>query len=303
MRAGELLWRYTLTTTHPLERVLVLGGGGLLGAALMPALREAGVTVAAPPRTALDLLDLDALRAHLRDLRPDVLVNTAAQSKVDQAELDPDGAFAVNAVGAHNAAIAASEVGVPLVHLSTDYVFEGARRTPHREYHPTGLPPNVYGQSKLEGEMLVRATWCRHFIVRVAALYGEGGRPDFVDWILEKADPSTPLRIVADRFVSPTWTAALARQLLVLMRTPFFGTYHATGHGAASWYELARSALLLSHRDPAGVVPISDHELKSVACRAPYTALENHLLRIRGLDTMVFWRDALQEYLHRGTAQ
>jgi dTDP-4-dehydrorhamnose reductase len=278
------------------KRALVLGGSGLLGAALVPALRRSASEVFIPSHSQADLRDLDALRAQLRDARPEVVINCAAQSKVDSAEQHPDEAFLTNAVGAHNLAVACAEADVPLMHISTDYVFDGVRQTPYREYHDTGLPPSQYGQSKLAGERLVREVWSRHFIVRVAALYGDG-RPCFLRWVLEKADPAAPLRIVADRFVSPTWTVDLARQLLVLLRTPFYGTYHAAGRGVASWYELARTALQLAGRDPEGIVPIPDAELQSVAPRGVYTALENHLLRLRGLETLVPWREALAEYL------
>ena len=280
-----------------LERVLLLGGSGLLGASIIPALKQTRVEVDAPRGDEVDIRDLDRLRQRVRDLRPDLLINTAAQASVDRAEQNPDHAFAVNALGAHNVAIAALEADLPLVHISTDYVFDGNRRTPYREYHPTGLPPNLYGQSKLQGELLVRHTTPRHFIVRVAALFGEGGRQDFVEWVLEHADPATPLTIVADRFVTPTWTDDLARQLLALVRTPYFGTYHATNHGSASWFELARTALVLAGKDPAGVVSVTDDQLDSVAARPFYTALENHLLRLRRLDSMLPWREALSRRL------
>jgi dTDP-4-dehydrorhamnose reductase len=278
------------------KRVLLLGSSGLLGTALVPTLRQDGLAVLAPSHGQADLRDLEALRAQLRDGRPGIAINCAAQSQVDAAEQRPDEAFAVNAVGAHNLAIACAEANVPLMHISTDYVLDGARRTPYREYHDTGLPPSQYGQSKLAGERLVREVWARHFIVRVAALYGDGRRC-FLSWVLEKADPAAPLRIVADRFVSPTWTAHLARQLLSLLRTPFYGTYHAAGRGVASWYELARTALRLAGRDPEGIMPIPDAELQSLAPRGAYTALDNHLLRLRGLETLIPWREALAAHL------
>jgi dTDP-4-dehydrorhamnose reductase len=281
------------------ERALVLGGSGLLGAALVPALAKAGITADAPPHAELDLCDLEALRRRLRERPAELVVNLAAQSKVDQAEQDPAQAFALNAAGAHNAALAAAEAGAVILQISTDYVLEGTRRAPYREYHETGTPPNVYGCSKLAGEQLVRATTPQHFIVRVAALYGDGGRPAFLDWVLGTASRDAPLRIVADRFVSPTWIDDLSRQLVALVRTPYFGTYHAAGVGAASWYELARSALLIAGKDPEGVVPIPDHELASVARRAPYTCLEDHALAVRGLLSLRPWREALADHLSR----
>jgi dTDP-4-dehydrorhamnose reductase len=279
------------------ERALLLGGAGLLGVSLAATLRAAGVEVLSPTSEELDLTDLDALRAYADRTQPGLLINSAAQSKVDLAEQEPEPAFRVNAVGAHNAALTAAEGDLPLLHISTDYVFDGARRQPYREYHPTGTPPNQYGCSKLQGEQLVRDAWPKHFIVRVAALFGPG-RPTFVDWVLNNADPAKPLTIVNDRVTTPTWTEDLARQLLALIETPYCGTYHASGHGPASWYDLARRALELSDRDPAGVRATPDAELTSdVAVRAPYTALDNHLLRQRGLDTMHHWEEALARYL------
>jgi dTDP-4-dehydrorhamnose reductase len=280
-----------------LRRVLLLGGSGLLGAAFSRVLARAGLEVVAPSSRAADVRDLASLVAAVRDGAPDLVVNSSALSKVDRAEVEPELAFAVNALGAHNAALAAAGAGVPLVHVSSDYVFDGSRRTPYREFDPTGLPPNVYGCSKLEGEILVRQAWPRHFIVRVAALFGEGGRADFVDWVLAGARPEKPLTIVADRSTSPTWTDDAARQILALARTPFYGTYHTCSHGVASWFELAREVLRLAGRERDGVVPIIDAELRCPARRAPFTALENHRLRMRGLDGMMSWREGLAAHL------
>lgn len=283
--------------TDRLQRVLMLGAGGLMGTALRPELERAGIAVDGPPSQELDIRDLDGLHRRVADGRPQMLLNLAALSSVDRAEREPDLAYAINSVGAHNAALAAQEAGIPLLHVSTDYVFDGMRCTPYREFHGTGEPPNHYGRSKLHAELLVRDTCRRHFIVRVAALFGEG-RPDFVDMVLQRAtDVDHPLTVVADRFVSPTWTVDLARQVLGLMHTPYFGTYHATGHGVASWFELARSALELSGHDPRAVVAIPDLDLASHVVRAPYTVLDNHLLRLRGLDTMLTWREGLTRHL------
>ena len=142
----------------------------------------------------------------------------------------------------------------------------------------------------------MREAWPQHFIVRVAALFGLG-RKNFVSWVLDEADPGKPLKIVHDRFATPTWTDDLARQLLALARTPYYGTYHATGLGVTNWYYLAHSALVLAGLDPHGVKPVPDVELVSPAQRAAYTALSNHLLRLRGLCTMLPWREALAGYI------
>ena len=279
------------------KRVLLLGGSGLLGSALGPALQGAGLAVDSPSSGQCDIRDLAAVRSAVLDARADLVINCAAQSSVDQAELEPDQAYAVNTVGAHNVALATAAARATLCQISTDFVFDGTSREPYREDQPTGTPPNHYGRSKLQGELLVRQTVPgQHFIVRVASLFGHGRR-NFVTWILQDADPGDALTIVADRFMTPTWTGDLCRQLLVLLATPYFGTYHATGSGVTSWYELARAALVLAGKDPRGVVPVADVELGSVARRAPYTPLDNHLLRLRGIDRMLPWREALTEFL------
>ncbi len=286
----------------PLKRVLLLGGSGLLGNALERIFIGAGLEVIAPASDACDVRDLPVLRQHTRDAEPDLILNATALSSVDQAEKEPDLTYAVNTLGAHNAAMAAADADLPLLHISSDYVFEGNTREPYHEYHPTGVPPNHYGRSKLHAELLVREAWPQHFIVRVAALFGVG-RKNFVSWVLDEADPARPLTIVHDRFTTPTWTDDLARQLLVLARTPYYGTYHATGLGETNWYYLAHSALLLAGLDPDGIKPVADVELTSLARRARYTALSNHLLRLRGICTMLPWREALAAYIDQRRAE
>ena len=261
-------------------------------------LEEEGIETTAPSSVKCDIRELDHVRRWLERSEADLVVNCAAVSSVDEAERNPDHAFLVNAVGAQNVALAAAEAEVPLVHVSTDYVFDGSRRTPYQEQHPTGLPPNHYGRSKLLGERLVREAWRAHYIVRVAALFGPGRR-SFVTWVLEEADPRRPLPIVDDRFTSPTCTEEASRQILALARTSYFGTYHATCHGVTSWYLMARTALELAGKDPAGVVPVADVDLPAVARRATFTALDNHLLRLRGLDLMSPWEEALGRFVKR----
>ncbi|MCC6748466.1 MAG: dTDP-4-dehydrorhamnose reductase [Deltaproteobacteria bacterium] len=285
-----------MSATGTQRRVLIFGGSGLLGHALRAHLEGSGVEVHAPSRSEAELGSLETLRAAVARARPSQIVNLAAQAKVDAAEEDPDQAFRVNALGAQHCALVAAEADLPLVHVSTDYVFDGALGRPLREVDPTGLPPNQYGQSKLLGERLVRETWRRHFIVRVAGLFGPG-RSGFVDWVVAQARPERPLTIVADRFVTPTYTVDLARQLAVLADTPYYGTYHAAGRRPASWYELACAALRAAGRDPAGVRPIPDAELPSRVRRPVYSALDNHLLRLRGLETLRGWDEGIVEYL------
>jgi dTDP-4-dehydrorhamnose reductase len=281
-----------------MKRALVFGGHGLLGAAVRPALEGSGIKVIAPSEEEVDICDRGAVAECVGASGVDFVFNLAAQSNVDLAEREPDEAFRVNALGAEHVASAAAADEIPLLHVSTDYVFDGDTQRPYREVDPTGFPPSQYGQSKLLGEQLVLRACSRCFIVRVAALFGKG-RSTFLDWILTEANPSRPLTIVADRFVSPTYTRDAAAQILALARTEQFGTYHATGHGVASWFEFARTGLSLAGADPEGIVPIPDCELKSSAPRPRSSALDNFMLRLRGLDRMRPWREALAAYMGR----
>lgn len=280
-------------------RILVFGGHGLLGSSLIPELQKMQIQIISPLHREIDITEWEALCKYVNDAQPDILINLAALSNVDQCEQKIELAFTVNCVGAHNIALCAAERDIPLLHVSTDYVFDGKLGRPYCEHDFTGVPPNQYGRSKLEAEQLIRETCRKYFIVRVAALYGHGSRPGFIDWVLQSANSSAPLRIVSDRFVSPTWTFELSQQICLLMQTPFYGTYHAAGQGSASWYEFAKHALMLSGKDPEGIVPILDKDLKSGAIRAPFTALENHMLKLRGLNKMSHWSDALASFIKK----
>ena len=288
-----------MTLTNRSTRVLLLGGYGLLGTALFDELSHHGADVARPCKEACDVRDLAALRRALADHEADLVINSAAFLKVADAEKNPKMNTEVNALGAHNVALAAADADVPLVHISTDFVFDGKTHRPYTEVDPTGdLPPNRYGRAKLWAEQLVRHCWRKHFIVRVAAIYGPAA-PTFVDWAIQNADPQKPLTVVRDRFCSPTSSVELAHQIRVLAETPYFGTYHAAGRGLCTFFELACAAVELSGNDPAGIVPVTDDQLNESVRRAPYTALDNAALRHRGLEVLSPWRQALAAFVRR----
>jgi len=275
---------------------LVFGASGLLGYALGPALRMRGVRVTAPRSAEVDITDFGAVAATIDEDRPHLVINLAAESGVDRCEVDPDRAFRVNALGPHNLALACAAADIPLLHVSTDYVFDGRQTRPYRESDPTGTPPNTYGQAKLLGEVLVRRHARRHYIVRVAALYG-AGRQDVVDWLIEGADPKAPLPLIVDCALSPTWTVEVAEQIVAILETPYYGTYHATGDGTCSWYDVARVVLENQGGDPDGIRGVKGADLGRPARRPTYSVLENHHLRLRGIDRMGPWRPALERYL------
>jgi dTDP-4-dehydrorhamnose reductase len=219
-------------------RLLVTGGAGMLGQAVAAVATRLGHDVIAPTRADLDITDLDRVRRVIAATEPRAVINCAAWTDVDGAESAEDAATAVNGAGAGNVARATAEVGARLVHVSTDYVFDGSKRTPWVESDPVG-PIGAYGRSKLAGEREVAAAGGDHAIVRTAWLFGAGGR-NFVDTMLALGRDREEVDVVADQVGSPTWSAHLAEALVeVAERRGDDGIFHAAGAGACSWFELA----------------------------------------------------------------
>ena len=218
------------------------GAGGMLGARVAEDARAAGHDVAPLLRLALDIRDAEACREALAGA--DAVVNCAAWTDVDGAEADEDGALAINGDGAGNLARAAAAAGARLVHVSTDYVFDGSKREPWVESDAVA-PLGAYGRSKLEGERQVAASGGSHVIARTAWLFGAGGR-NFVDTMLDVAAERDEVRVVTDQVGSPTWTGHLAPALIALAEGGGDGVFHVAGGGACSWHELARTAFELA---------------------------------------------------------
>ncbi|MCB9554619.1 MAG: dTDP-4-dehydrorhamnose reductase [Deltaproteobacteria bacterium] len=274
-----------------------MGASGLLGATLARTFAAQGAELFTPSHQQADVVDLAALDRFVEQAQPDVLINCAAEAHVDIAETDTDRVFRVNALGPQNAAVVAAKHRCELVQISSDYVFDGETDRPYREYDPTGTPASQYGRSKLLAEQLVREACQRHYILRVAALFGHG-RQTFVDWVLAKASPQQPLRIVCDRQISPTWTNDIAEQTVAMLELGVHGTYHCSGDGVTTWYEFASAALALAGKNAAGVVAVPDAELQlGGAPRPRYSALDNYLFKLREIDRVKHWRDGLAHYL------
>lgn len=274
-------------------KILIAGAAGQLGQALVREAGQQGWEVVATDVGQMDITDLRAVREHLARHRPEVVVNAAAATRVDDLEANPDLALKVNGLGPRNLAVACRRLGVKLIHLSTDYVFDGTKDGPYQEWDAPN-PLSVYGRSKLLGEELVRQQCPDHFIVRTAWLYGLPG-PNFVTAILAKGRMGQALQVVNDQRGSPTSARALAPQLLALAATEAFGTYHATCRGEATWYEFALHIL-----GQAGLaVPVAactTAEYPLPARRPANAVLENRLLGLSGLDLMPPWQEAWQEF-------
>lgn len=276
------------------RKVLVTGAGGMLGRAVVAAFSEAGWEVAAAARQELDVTDFAAVRNAVCGLHPAVVVNCAAYTAVDRAELEPDKAVAANALGARNLALACLEAGAELVHISTDYVFSGSKGRPYGVWDPCD-PVNAYGRSKALGEELVRLALPRHYVVRTAWLFGHGRR-NFVSAVLEAARSSGVVQVVDCEWGCPTFAEDLARALVGLVKCGVHGTYHVTNSGSATRLELAREAVRLAGV-PARVEPAPAGLFRRLASRPPEVLLDPFPLQEVVGCLLPDWRDALARYI------
>ena len=281
-------------------RVLITGAGGQLAADLATACAEAGHTVDRRARADLDIADDAAVHAALEDTRPDVILNPAAYNRVDDAEKEPAVSFAVNAFGPRALAHAAAARDITLVHYSTDYVVDGAKRTPYSE-DDAPFPLSAYAASKLTGEYFARALAPRHYVLRVCGLFGLAGRVtrhgNFVETMLRVAAAGRPLRVVSDQIVAPTSTRDVAAATLALLEggAPY-GLYHCTARGETSWYEYAR-AIFEFAGVAADLAPTTAAAYGAPVPRPPYSILDNGKLEAADAPRPRHWREALEEYL------
>jgi dTDP-4-dehydrorhamnose reductase len=273
-----------------MPRVLIAGADGQLGACLRERLGPA--VVWAGGRAALDVTDPAAVHRVVREAQPDVVVNASAYNKVDLAEQEPGAALLVNAAGPAHLASAAREAGAVLVHVSSDYVFDGERRSPYRE-DDVPRPRSVYGVSKLAGEMAVAASGAGHLVVRTSGVLGRGGSRgkggSFVERVVARARRGEPLRVVADQVFAPTLAADLAGAILDLLRVQARGLVHVANEGTCTWAELARRALAEAGLPPV-VEEITSAELGAAAVRPAYSVLDaGRFAQLTGAPLRPWW--------------
>ena len=280
-------------------RTLVIGSSGQLGQDLMRTLGDGAIGLT---HADVDVTDGVGVSRILREHRPDWVVNTAAFHRVDDCELNPTLAFAVNATGAGNVARAAEEIGAGVVFYSTDYVFGGEDRPRHDPHTESSLPDpyNVYGVSKLAGERMVMNANPRHLVIRSAGLYGTATSRKgwtFPELMVNKGRADGWVKVVTDQALSPTYTHDLADTTKALMERDARGLFHLTNEGECSWFEFAQAAF-----DIAGVAvnmePITTVPGERRARRPPYSALTSERLSEVGIPPLRPWREALEHYLN-----
>jgi len=281
-------------------KIAVIGANGQLGSDLVAAFSENGAAVSGLTHADIEISDLPSVSHALGSIRPQVIVNTAAMHHVENCEREPEKAFAVNALGPRNLALVARDLGAVLLHVSTDYVFDGSKGSPYLE-EDNPRPLNVYGITKLAGEYFVRATMAKHFVVRTSGLYGKSpcrakGGLNFIELMLKLAKERGEVRVVDSEVVSPTSTPELAQQMVQLSHSDCFGLYHATAEGSCSWYEFAREIFAITDT-PVRLKVATPDEFPAKVPRPKYSVLENGALKSRGLNTFKPWQNALHNYL------
>ena len=274
-----------MTRDHIKNRdVVVVGSGGMLGWEVVESVKSAGRKVAALDIPLIDITKRESVRSVLGGIgSPCLLINCAAYTAVDKAESEPDAAFAVNRDGPANLAGECERLGIPLIHISTDYVFNGKSDRPYKEEDGAD-PMNVYGLSKWEGEQAVRSRLAHHLIVRTSWLYGSRGQ-NFVKTMLKLGTEREELKVVCDQYGCPTWSVDLAGGLLRIGERALsgsegvpWGTYHFCGEGITTWYHFALAILDEARRRQssriARVSPVPSSSYPTVAARPGYSALD-----------------------------
>ncbi len=278
-------------------KILLFGAGGQLGMDIQRVFNPHHDVIAVD-QSDCDIRNFADVEKLLMRHKPDAVINSAGMTDVPACETQDQDAFAVNALGAKNIAKACFSVRSKLLHISTDYVFDGQKKSPYIETDIPN-PVNTYGISKLTGEFYIKAYHDQYWIVRSSGLYGIhpclGKKSNFVETMLKLSREKSELNVVDDEILTPTFTLDLARQLEVLMSTNRYGVYHITNNGSCSWHTFATKIFELSGIN----IPVHKTSAAAFASpvkRPPYSVLENHALKILGLDRMKSWDEALAEY-------
>ncbi len=276
-------------------RVVICGAAGQLGNELVIRFKDDGHEVFGFDLD-LDITDFELVMKRIPDLKPDLLINSAAHVDADEAELKPEISYKVNFTGTQNLALAAQKADCPLVFISSDYVFDGEKGTSYTEFDEPN-PRGVYGKAKLAAERYITSVLSKYYIFRTQWIFGRYSKRDFVKSILKNAKEKGSLRVVTDETGSPTSAQDLASIIHMVSISGKFGTYHATNAGVCSRYEFAKEILDIAGLSQIPVKPILYEELNLPCPRPKYSPLENMNLRLQGFPPSRHYREPLCEYI------
>ena len=241
----------------------------------------------------LDITNIDEVMKFAREIKPYAIINCAAHTAVDVCESEADKAYKINAIGPRNLSIAATETGAKLMHISTDYVFDGKGTRPYTEFDAVG-PQGMYGKTKLVGENFVKEFADRYFIIRTAWLYGDG--KNFVKTMLRLSETNDKVRVVKDQVGSPTSTEELAKAIAYLLPTENYGLFHGTCEGDCSWADFTKEIFRLADKKTI-VEPITTEEFGAAAPRPAYSILENYMFKLTSDFMFSDWHEAIARYM------
>ena len=286
-----------------MKKILVTGCNGQLGRAIRKEYAASDVefintdAVEGEGVVSLDITDVDAVLKLVRAEKPDVIINCAAHTNVDKCEEQWDLAYKINAIGPRNLSIAATEADAKMIHVSTDYVFEGNGTRPYTEFDAPN-PVSAYGKTKLEGENFVKEFAKKHFILRTAWLYGDG--KNFVKTMLALAENHDELNVVCDQVGTPTSAVELAKMIHYLEGTENYGTFHATCEGDTNWADFAEAIFKRAGKN-VKVNHVTSKQYKEMnpasANRPAYSILEDYMIKLTSDFVMADWQDALDVYM------
>lgn len=272
--------------------ILLIGNNGMLGSEVTKLLENKGLNFKGVTFPEIDVTNLESVKQHVTE-EVSIVFNCSAYTAVDQAENDATACFAVNAIGPKNIAIACETVGAKMVHISTDYVFDGFDQERYSEFDNTS-PRSVYGKTKLMGETYVREFSSKYFILRTAWLFGIEGN-NFIETMI-KLSTLPELKVVNDQFGTPTGAIDLAQVMLEVSESEAYGVYHATNEGRTTWYEFAKYVFEKSNIE-CNILPCTTEEFPTAAQRPENSELVNMMLKVNGFNEMRSWETAVDEYL------
>ncbi|MCQ2081180.1 MAG: dTDP-4-dehydrorhamnose reductase [Lachnospiraceae bacterium] len=277
-----------------MKKIIITGCNGQLGRAMNIELGpHSDIELINTDVAELDITKIDDVMKFVREVKPDAIVNCAAYTAVDKAESDWDMAYKINAIGPRNLSIAATDVDAKMIHVSTDYVFDGTATKPYVEFDMPN-PQGAYGKTKLEGENFVKQFSKRYMTFRTAWLYGDG--KNFVKTMLRLSEDHDEVRVVCDQVGSPTSATELAKAMVSQMFTDNYGTFHATCEGSCSWADFTKEIFRLAKKDTK-VIPITAAEYGAAAPRPAYSILENYMLKLTSDYMFADWHDAIDTYI------